>query len=82
LAHDQLTLAALEARLAGRSLATIVAAVMTVLLITAWLGLVCAVVLWLLNWRGCEPGGARRRYCKLAFALLFHVMIRRQSRYL
>ena len=51
LAHDQLALAALETRLAGKSLVSmIVAGVMVaVLLVSAWFGLIGAAVLWLVS---------------------------------
>ena len=51
LAHDQLTLATLEARLAGQSLVTMIAAGVMIgaLLISAWLGLMGAAVLWLIS---------------------------------
>ena len=48
-AHDHLTLAALETRLAGRSLVIMIAAgvMIAVLVISAWLGLMAALILWL-----------------------------------
>jgi hypothetical protein len=51
LAHDELTLAALETRLAAGSLVTMIAAggIVAVLLVSAWLGLVGAVVLLLIG---------------------------------
>ena len=51
LAHDQLQLAALETKLAGESLVSMIAAgvVVAVLLVTAWLGLVAAGVLALIH---------------------------------
>ena len=51
LAHDQLQLAALETKLAGESLVSMIAAgvVVAVLLVTAWLGLVGAGVLALIH---------------------------------
>src|SRR5512134_3243417 len=51
LVHDELRLAALEARLAGRTLVTMVGAglMIGVLLVSAWLGLLAAVALWLIS---------------------------------
>ena len=73
LAHEQLTLAALETRLAGKSLVTMIAAGMMVaaLLVSAWLGLGGAVILWLI-----ALGVAA------SIALLLYSLIRRQSRHL
>ncbi len=49
--HDHLNLAALETRLAGRSLVVMMAAgvMVAVLLISAWLGLLAAAILWLVG---------------------------------
>ncbi len=83
--HDQLTLAALETRLAGRSLVTmIVAGVMVaVLLISAWLGLMGAAVLWLVS-IGVMASIAMlfAVAANLVFAVILHELIRRQSRHL
>jgi len=51
LVYEQLTLAALETRLAGQSLVIMIAAGLgiAVLLVTAWLGLMGATVLWLIS---------------------------------
>jgi hypothetical protein len=51
LVHDQLALAALETRLAGKSLVSMVVAGLMVaaLLVSAWLGLMGVAVLWLVN---------------------------------
>ncbi len=51
LAHDQLTLAALETKLAGRSLVIMIAAgvMIAILLISAWLGIIGAAVLVLIE---------------------------------
>ena len=51
LAHDQLQLAVLETRLAGISLVTMIAAgvIIAVLLVSAWLGLIAAVILLLVG---------------------------------
>jgi uncharacterized membrane protein YqjE len=49
--HDQLTLAALETRLAGESLVQMLIAgvLIAVLLISAWLGLMAAGIVWLVS---------------------------------
>lgn len=51
LTHDHLQLAALETKLAGESLVSMIAAgvIVAVLLVTAWLGMVGAAVLALIN---------------------------------
>jgi uncharacterized membrane protein YqjE len=51
LAHDHLELAALETKRAGESLVMIVVfgIVAAILLVTAWMGLVAALVLWLVT---------------------------------
>lgn len=85
LIHGRLRLAALETQQAGRSLIImIVAGVMTaVLLISAWLGLVVAVVLGLVE-RGVVASSAVLLAVVLNFvaALLLWTVIRRKSRYL
>ena len=50
LAHDHLELAALETKRAGESLVSIVVfgIVVAILVVTAWMGLVAALVLWLI----------------------------------
>lgn len=50
-AHDHLELAALEAKRAGQSLVAIVAygVVIAILVVTAWMGIVTAGVLWLIQ---------------------------------
>lgn len=50
LAHDHLELAALETKRAGESLVTIVVfgIVTAILVVTAWMGLIAALVLWLM----------------------------------
>ena len=50
LAHDHLELAALETKRAGESLVSIVVfgIVAAILVVTAWMGLVAALVLWLI----------------------------------
>src|ERR1700741_1136136 len=57
LVHDQFALAALETRQAGESLVSMVVTGILVagLLISAWLGLIGAAVLWLVN-AGGAPG--------------------------
>ena len=85
LAHDELTLVALETRLAGKSLVTMIAAgaMVAVLLVSAWLGLVGAVVLWLVG-IGVTASIAMLLAVatNLVFALILYDMIRRQSRHL
>ena len=85
LAHDQLTLAALETRLAGKSLVTMIAAGVMVagLLISAWLGLMGAAVLWLISHGAIASIAILVAVAaNLLFALgLYHVS-RRQSRHL
>jgi hypothetical protein len=85
LAHEQLTLAVLETRLAGKSLVTmIVAGVMVAaLLVSAWLGLMGAAVLWLIS-IGVMASIAMLLCvaANLAFALILYDVIRRQSRHL
>ena len=83
--HDQLTLAALETRRAGRSLVTMIAAgvMVAVLLISAWLGLMGAAVLWLVG-VGVMPSIAMlfAVAANLVFAVLLYELIRRRSRHL
>jgi hypothetical protein len=85
LAHDQLTLAALETRLAARSLVTMIAVgvMVAVLLVSAWLGLVGAVVLWLIG-IGVMASIAMLLAvaANLLFALILYDVIRRQGRHL
>ena len=85
LAHDQLTLAALETKLAGKSLVTMLAAglMVAVLLVSAWLGLVGAVVLWLIS-SGVVASIAMLLAvaANLVFAWLLYQVIRRQSHHL
>ena len=85
LAHDQLTLAALETRLAGKSLVTMIAAgiMVAALLVSAWLGLVGAAVLWLIS-IGVTASIAMLLAvaANLVFALIVYDVIRRQSRHL
>lgn len=83
--HDQLQLALLEAKLAGTSLATMVAAgvMAALLLVTAWLGLVGAGVLWLIG-MGVAASIAMliAAAANVVFALALYYLIRRQSRHL
>ena len=85
LAHDQLALAALETRLAGKSLVTMIAAgvMVAVLLVSAWLGLMAAAVLWLIH-LGVTAGIAMLLAvgANLLSALILYNVIRRQSRHL
>jgi len=85
LTHDRLWLAALETRRAGESLVSmIIAGVMVALLLSsAWLGLMAAGVLWLI-----ENGVVARSAILLAvalnlqFTIFLCVVMRRKSRYL
>ena len=83
LVHEQVALAALEARLAGNSLVRmIVAGVMVaVLLVSVWLGLISVAVLWLIS-VGVMPSIAilLALAANLAFALMLCSRIRHQSR--
>lgn len=85
LSHDRFRLAALEAQRAGDSLVSmIVAGVMVaVLLIGAWLGLLAAAVLWLVE-HGVGPISAIliAVVFNLLLSLLLFAVIRRKSRYL
>ncbi len=83
--HDELTLAALETKLAGRSLVTMIAAgvMVGVLLVSAWLGLMGAAVLWLVS-IGVVASIALLVVvaANLVFAVILYEVIRRQSRHL
>ena len=85
LAHEQLTLVALETRLAGRSLVTMIAGglAVAILLVSAWLGLMSAVVLSLIE-LGVAASIALLVVvaANLIFALILYRYVRRQSRYL
>jgi hypothetical protein len=83
--HDSLQLAALETKLAGQSLVTILAAgvVVAVLLVSAWLGLVCAAVLALVG-TGVDASIAVLIgvLANLLVALLLCALIQRRSQHL
>jgi hypothetical protein len=83
--HDQLRLAVLETKLAGTSLAVMLAAgvMVALLLVTAWLGLVGAGVLWLIG-MGVAASMAMLMAvaASVVFALALCFLIRRQSRHL
>ena len=83
LAHDQLALAALEVKLAGETLVTMIAAgvMAAVLLVSAWRGLIGAAVLWLIG-IGVAPSIATLLAvaANLVAALFLYALIRRQSR--
>ena len=85
LAHDRLTLAALETRLAGKSLVTMIAAGVMIagLLVSAWMGLMGVVVLWLLS-IGVMASIALLLAvaANLVFAMILYAVIRLKSRYL
>jgi hypothetical protein len=85
LAHDHLHLAALETKRAGDGLVTMIAAgiIVAVLLVSAWMGLLAAAVLWLIGW-GLKPIFAvlLAVALNLVVALILYVVIRRQSDYL
>lgn len=85
MAHDQLTLASLETKLAARSLVTMIAAgvMVAVLLISAWLGLMGAAVLWFVSIGGTASIAILFAVAaNLAFAVILYELIRRQSRHL
>lgn len=85
LAHDSLHLAALETKLAGQSLVTMIAAgvMVAVLLVSAWLGLVAAAILTLVG-TGVVASIAMLIgvLANLLFALLLYAVIRRKGRHL
>ena len=85
LAHDRLTLAALETRLAGESLVTMIASgvMVAVLLVSAWLGIMGAGVLWLIS-IGVMASIAMLLAvaANLMLALILYDVIHRQSRHL
>jgi hypothetical protein len=85
LAHDHLHLAALETKRAGDSLVTMIAAgiIVAVLLVSAWIGLLTAAILWLIGW-GLKPVFAVLIAVGVNFVLAFilYVVIRHQSDYL
>jgi hypothetical protein len=85
LAHDQLTLAALETKLAGKSLVTMIAAgvMVALLVVSAWLGLMGAAVLWLIS-IGVVASIAMLLAvgANLVSALILYYVIRRESRHL
>lgn len=85
LAHDQLKLAALETKLAGKSLVNMIAAgvMVALLVVSAWLGLMGAAVLWLIA-IGVMASIAMLLAvaANLMFALVLYFVIRGQIRYL
>jgi len=85
LAYDQLALAALETKLAGRSLVTMIgtAVLIAALLISAWLGLMGAVVLWLVGVGVAATIAVLVAVsANLLLALLLYYVSRRLSRHL
>lgn len=85
LTHDHFRLAALEARQAGESLVSMIVAgaMLAVLLCGAWLGLMAAAVLGLVE-NGVVASSAilLAVACNLLLALILCGVIRRKSRYL
>lgn len=85
LAQDRLQLAALETKLAGESLVTMIAAgvIAAVLLVSAWLGLAAAAILALVG-VGVSANIAilAAAAANLLGALLLYALIRRKSRHL
>ena len=83
LVHDQLTLAALETKLAGKSLVNMIAAgvMVAILLISAWLGLMGAAVMWLVS-IGFMASIAMLLAvtANVGLAAILYELIRRQSR--
>lgn len=81
LAHDQFALAALEVKLAGVTLVRMVVAgvMVAVLLVSCWLGLVGAAVLWLVS-EGTAPSIAvlLAVAVNLALALILYDRIQKQ----
>lgn len=85
MAHDQLTLAALEARLAGESLVHMLIAgvVIAVLLISAWLGLMAAGIVWLVSLGVLAPAAILGAVlAHLIVAAILYAWLRKQSRHL
>jgi len=85
LAHDQLALAALETKLAGKSLVTMIAAgvLIAALLVSAWLGLMGAAVLWLVDMGVAATIALLVAVsANLLLALFLYYVIRRLSRHL
>ncbi len=85
LAHDHLHLAALEIKRAGDSLVTMIAAgiIVAVLLVSAWIGLLGAAILWLIG-LGLKPIFAVLIAVgvNLVLASVLYVVIRHHSDYL
>lgn len=85
LSHDRFRLAALETQRAGDSLVSMIMAgvMIAVLLIGAWLGLLAAAVLWLVE-HGVVASSAilLTVVFNLLFSLILCAVIRRKSRYL
>ena len=85
LLHDHLQLAALEAQRAGKSLVNMViyGVAAAILVVTAWLGLMAAVVLWLIG-LGLHPSAALLVAVgvNVAGVVLLVLMIMRASKYL
>jgi Putative Actinobacterial Holin-X, holin superfamily III len=83
LVHDQVALAALETKLAGKSLVSMVVTgvIVAVLLVSAWLATMAVAVLWLIN-LNVVPSVALLLavVANLALALILCDRIRRQSR--
>jgi len=83
LARDQLELVALETKLAARSVMTMIAAAVAIglLLVTAWLGLMGALIWWLVG-AGVAPafGMIVLVVLNLLAALIPYNLIRRRSR--
>lgn len=85
MAHEQLTLAALELRLAGESAVRMLVSgvLIAVLLVSAWIGLLAAGILWLVS-LGVAAAAAILAgvVLNLALAALLYASIRRRSRHL
>lgn len=85
MAHDQLTLVALEARLAGESLVHMLIAgvAIAVLLISAWLGLMAAGIVWLVGLGVLAPAAILGAVlAHLIGAAILYAWLRKQSRHL
>ena len=85
LLHDRLQLAALETQHAGRSLAVMLTTgvIIAILLVSAWLGLLSAAVLWLVH-IGLTASLAilLGAVVNILLAVLLYQLIRYQSRHL
>lgn len=85
MAHEQLTLAALELRLAGESAVRMLVSgvLIAVLLVSAWIGLLAAGILWLVSLGVAAAAAILAGVAlNLVLAALLYASIRRRSRHL